>query len=501
MFSTMYIKRCPKCDDNMRYISLLDYNLSIEHNIPCDGCKPYIRQCPRCKHEIKYTGLTLYVRDIINNRPCESCIERSPIVGTFIRNCPKCNELITYNIKSKYDYAKDNNILCTGCKSIATRVKNEKKNTCKECNKVYKSLNLNGICKECKNKKNPNYIVLPQNPLDWKKTCPTCNCTMTYKDDSGYRYGISHNSKCRTCKNKKYPSLYCKDCNKKLFNNNTSGYCKKCFNTHIIRKSPTKYTYSCPICKLDIQTLDKKVYNRCKERGTCYKCTICKLPTIQFTCSECNELKYRANCDYCIFTSVYTKIKHECCSTECRNKIKERDIKNQINTIHKERYDYSKTIIDASTHHWLSTKRIITCKTHGDFLLNIGNHARGGGCQKCQISKGEYKILDYLKSNNIEFKHQKMFDDCVNPKTNRRLKYDFYIPDKNILIEFDGEQHYIIGRKVRNHILTEEEVANLKLRDEIKNEFAKSNNIKLLRIPYNKIDKIPDILDKELSTY
>ena len=214
MFSTMYIKRCPKCDGDMRYISLLDYNLSIKHNIPCEGCKPYIRQCPRCNKAIKYTGLSLYIKDIIDNRQCESCIKCKPIIGNFSRNCPKCDGLITYNIKSKYDYATVHKSICKECIrlcGIERKRESKFKYGCKICHIKYTKdscINESGVCKQCNRKQHPDYIALPQNPLDWKKTCPICNSIMTYKDRTGYRYGIKHNSKCRICQlkqQKKYP--------------------------------------------------------------------------------------------------------------------------------------------------------------------------------------------------------------------------------------------------------------------------------------------------------
>lgn len=43
---------------------------------------------------------------------------------------------------------------------------------------------------------------------------------------------------------------------------------------------------------------------------------------------------------------------------------------------------------------------------------------------------------------NVSFEKEKTFIDCVNPKTNFLLRFDFYLPDYNIIIEYDGEQHF-----------------------------------------------------------
>lgn len=57
-------------------------------------------------------------------------------------------------------------------------------------------------------------------------------------------------------------------------------------------------------------------------------------------------------------------------------------------------------------------------------------------------SKGEYIIENYLQLLNIEYEKQKTFDTLINPKTNKKLRFDFYLPSYNLLIEFDGEQYF-----------------------------------------------------------
>ena len=59
----------------------------------------------------------------------------------------------------------------------------------------------------------------------------------------------------------------------------------------------------------------------------------------------------------------------------------------------------------------------------------------------CLSSKGEAKIQSILERNNIKFETQKQFDTC-RVGNNIRARFDFYIPDKNYLIEYDGNVHY-----------------------------------------------------------
>ena len=99
------------------------------------------------------------------------------------------------------------------------------------------------------------------------------------------------------------------------------------------------------------------------------------------------------------------------------------------------------------------------------------------GCM-CK-SKGEMYVEEILHKLNIEFERQKRFDDC---KSKRTLPFDFYIPKFNVCIEQDGEQHF----KSIEHWGGEERFLERQLNDQIKNDFCKDNNIKLVRIPYTK---------------
>lgn len=112
----------------------------------------------------------------------------------------------------------------------------------------------------------------------------------------------------------------------------------------------------------------------------------------------------------------------------------------------------------------------------------------------CLLSKGEQKVQSILQKLNINFVTQYTFPDCINPKTNRHLKFDFYLSKYNLCIEYDGVQHYYYTNSGWN---TEEHFKDVKYRDSIKNKFCEDNNINLIRIPYTDYDKIDEqyILD------
>ena len=107
-----------------------------------------------------------------------------------------------------------------------------------------------------------------------------------------------------------------------------------------------------------------------------------------------------------------------------------------------------------------------------------------GNCPICTKSKGEDFIEDWLLKHNIKFIQQKSFEGC---KYKNKLLFDFYIPSKNMCIEYDGEFHFQPIRKSKS--MTEvQAIKNLeesKIRDDIKNEFCKNNGISLIRIKYD----------------
>lgn len=101
-----------------------------------------------------------------------------------------------------------------------------------------------------------------------------------------------------------------------------------------------------------------------------------------------------------------------------------------------------------------------------------------------QISKGEKVIEEILLQKNYIFKREYIFNDCINPKTGALLRFDFYLPDYNICIEYDGIQHF------EESTWRHEKLEDVQYRDSLKNNYCMSNNIKLIRIPYWELPKI-----------
>ncbi|MDR2828338.1 MAG: hypothetical protein LBV51_02835, partial [Acholeplasmatales bacterium] len=151
---------------------------------------------------------------------------------------------------------------------------------------------------------------------------------------------------------------------------------------------------------------------------------------------------------------------------------------NASKKVHGEIYDYSKSIFTSFTN-----KLIITCKNHGDFEQSANKHLRGHGCPNCKNSLGELKIRKFLLDHNIKFEQQKKFDGCKDVKS---LFFDFYINNKNIVIEFQGEQHFRGDTWFDSHTTKRDTFEKRQKRDQIKKDFCKLHNIELLEILYNR---------------
>ena len=243
---------------------------------------------------------------------------------------------------------------------------------------------------------------------------------------------------------------------------NGSG-CQKCANNNRNKKTTkttqqfiedaikvhgNKYDYS----KVKYKQAQKKITITCKSHGD-FKQT----PTSHLRPSGCPQ------CKHDLFKKLYVFSKDDFIS-----KAKE---------IHGERYDYSKVRYKNAR-----TKIDILCKDHGVFSQTPDSHMKGVGCGKCK-NKSEGRIAEYLLKNHILIRQLR-----INNKF-----FDFYLPEFNLIIERDGEQHYrqiaIFAKNDKKYLKKQN------LNDQEKTKLAKKKGFKLSRIPYwlNKKEEIIEI--------
>ena len=108
----------------------------------------------------------------------------------------------------------------------------------------------------------------------------------------------------------------------------------------------------------------------------------------------------------------------------------------------------------------------------------INGHTQSCGCINTSI--GEAHIEQLLCDNFITFEKEKVFKDLPN------RRFDFYLPNLDRVIEFDGRQHF----KSCSWYKTEDEFNRAIERDKEKNNYCFANGIAIVRIPYTERDRL-----------
>ena len=107
----------------------------------------------------------------------------------------------------------------------------------------------------------------------------------------------------------------------------------------------------------------------------------------------------------------------------------------RVKLIHGNKYDYSKLeYVNAKT------SVCIICPEHGEFWQMPSVHLRGGGCPQCDMSHLENHIYIMLKDKEVNFISESNINGLLG-----RMRVDFYLPDKKLVIECQGGQHFYGG--------------------------------------------------------
>ena len=317
-----------------------------------------------------------------------------------------------------------------------------------------------------------------------------------------------------------------------------SGYgCPKCAGN--IKKTHQQFIQELKQINPDIQVLGTYVNNRTKIKVKCkidgYEWET--IPVSLLRCSGCpkcggkmkktheefiKELQ-QINPDIEIlgtYVNNNTKIKCKCkidgyiwetrpsdllkghgCSECKKRKLTEQLTKTHEQFIH-ELHQVNKDIEVLGTYENAKTKIKCRCKICGnEWEARPNDLLNGVGCPKCNISKGEKRVAQYLDNLDINYIYNTgYFNDLVSVN-GRLLRPDFIIPGLKIWIEFDGQQHFaptdFTGHKSEQEV--QEQFKQVQQNDQIKNQYAKDHNWTLIRIPYWDYDNIEQILDNYIK--
>ena len=237
----------------------------------------------------------------------------------------------------------------------------------------------------------------------------------------------------------------------------------------------------------DLQKIQPNIKILSKYEGThkLIKCQCTKHLSI-WSSYPCNLLNNTAHCPEC---------------TKEKNK---KRVADRHDDFVKKLYNFRNDIEVIGNYEGYHKKILCRCRSHDELFYSTPANLFHGhtSCpayvvedEKC--SKGERYILKYIRSKNYHYSYQHTFDNCrfIMP-----LRFDFYLPDFNTCIEYDGEQHYHpVSFKSESESIALKNHQDCVRRDKIKDQYCKNNNIKLIRIPYWDLDKIEEILEAKIK--
>ena len=211
--------------------------------------------------------------------------------------------------------------------------------------------------------------------------------------------------------------------------------------------------------------------------------------TDQRDCNHCILWKCKCDCGNVVLVPSRNLRNGKAKSCGClqKEKVRKKNVNSAVDLIGQR---FGKLVVIEKTNKRNHEHVVWKCKCDcGNECYVPSHYLRNGETSSCGCicSKGEQKIADILKAHNIRFERQKTFDGCRFKSTNLLARFDFYLPDYNILIEYDGQQHFTYGNNGWN---TKANFIKRKERDEFKNSWCEEHGIKLIRIPYTKYETL-----------
>jgi YHS domain-containing protein len=285
-----------------------------------------------------------------------------------------------------------------------------------------------------KNEKTPREIAKACTAKYWFK-CEKCNHGFDTSPDS-----IIRGSWCPYCGGKKLCTDDCSFC----LNRSFASHEKACFwdyeknnrvaPRNIAKNTHTKYWFKCQECKHRFDTSPHSITTMGSWCPYCCRRTLCN--------------------DHCIPCEKRSFASHE-----------------------KSRYwDYNRNeksprevTRNSNKKYWFKCD-----KGKHEFDMSLDHIIRGYWCPKCK-NKSERLFSEFLTASKYPHEHQARYDWCRNPKTGKKLPFDFCLEELNIIIEVDGPQHF---RQISNWGDHKE----IQERDRYKEECALERGYTIIRI-------------------
>lgn len=431
--------------------------------------------CPKCANKVKTTED--FIRELETKNP------RIIILGEYINAttkikcmCKQCGKILNITPNALLSGKG-----CYDC-NMNTHIKNITK-THEQFIEDIMSKNINvKILGEYKNSK-----------TDILCECPSCKYIWNAKPDN-----LLNGTKCPKCAGtlRKTHDDFIKELN--IINPNVT-----ILDNYINAKS--KNHCKCKICNYEwFATPDSLIHNK----TGCPKCRGGVQKTHEEFINRMNTINSNIKI-LDIYTNAKTKILCQC--KICGNKwsalpnsllrkhgCPKCDIERKCKTHNEfinEMLSINSNIEILDTYSGISNKILCKCKICGnEWKPTPDSLLHGHGCPVCNKSHGEREIEKYLISKSIKYISQKTFSLLVGVNGGN-LSYDFYLPNHNALIEFQGIQHEkpidFNGKGTED---AKENFRKQQEHDKRKRKYAQDHNIELLEIWYYDFDNIDEIL-------
>ena len=341
-----------------------------------------------------------------------------------------------------------------------TGVKNYTIYQCKKCNEIYQKradglLKRTTLCKKCY-------------PQRLQKARAGKEKAEQYAKEKGWDITVLE------FQGAEYPGRYkCNRCGKiyrysqfqNFYDKNKKSSCQSCNPRIDFLQNKEKMIQDFELQEIDVISIPEN-YNeivRCK----CRKCST--IFERQYEKARINQ-----NCPYCAKNGYQFSF-------------------DKFQKILKEKFSNSFEILE-KPQEWQGIRKSKVLVRHRCGFIFSKNAERllDSGCPKCnkKMTKGEKEILEWLQNHKIIFIYQ--YFQKIN---NKNHFFDFYLPEKKIIIEYDGIQHtepvpYFGG---------ERQLEKVKDRDKQKEEWCKNNDITLIRVPYTELGHISTFLESSTT--
>lgn len=150
---------------------------------------------------------------------------------------------------------------------------------------------------------------------------------------------------------------------------------------------------------------------------------------------------------------------------------------------------------------YTGTHKKIKCRCKSDGTVWYGYPAnllsKSAGCPTCNISNGEKEMISILKKLKINYIQQYSISDCIYE---RKLKFDAFDIDNNIVFEYNGEQHYRpVDFANKGNDWANAQFELTKNRDNAKIEYCKQNKIPMIIVPYWEKDNMESFILSKIN--